>query len=310
MRTIIVLILSGANTIAQKPEPRWLPEITYDASNKQVLMFGGANENGIFSDLWSLKNFVWQKLSDKGPAGGIKSAFAHDASRNCAVLFGGSGEGDKPLGETWEWDGRQWKKIDIAGPPARAHPMAAYDPAGKVVIIFGGFGNTGLLSDTWVYNGKSWIEKDSNGPKNCLPHGIFYDEEKKKMILVTLSATFDANATHVKNEMWEWTGSSWKNLPGAAVYTATGNLQALAPFEGGTIVLYDGDDVSGSIGNTWKFSGNTWSTTRLPGPSARIGEGMVYDRSQNKTILFGGGDRKDVFNDLWQWNGGAWKEMK
>jgi hypothetical protein len=271
-------------------------------------MFGGANKNKIFRDLWCLKNSTWQKLSDEGPAGSIKSAFAYDANRKCAVLFGGSGEGNKPLDETWEWDGKKWKQINIPGPPGRVHAMAAYDPKNKVIIIFGGVGNAGLLSDTWVYDGKSWIQKNANGPGNCIPHGIFYDETKEKVILITLYATTNANASHVKNEMWEWTGHSWNNLSYGTVFTSTGNLQAIAPFETGSIVLYDGDDTLTSNGKTWQFSKEKW--TSFNNLSRRIGEGMVYDRSRNRAILFGGGNRKDVFNDLWEWNGKEWNNIK
>src|SRR5437868_5144708 len=108
---LVVALLFSVITFSQttvKPEARWLQEMAYDVSNNQVLMFGGANENKIFRDLWCLKNSDWKKLSGEGPSGSIKSAFAYDAGRKCAVLFGGAGEGNKPLGETWEWNGENW----------------------------------------------------------------------------------------------------------------------------------------------------------------------------------------------------------
>jgi hypothetical protein len=309
VRIIVVLILLSTNGMAQKPEPRWLHQMIYDESNKQVLLFGGANENGILKDLWSLKKYAWKKLSGDGPQGGIKAAFAYDAYRKCAVLFGGAGEGNKALDETWEWNGENWKKINIAGPSGRIHAMASYDPKNKVIIIFGGFGDAGQLSDTWIYNGKLWIQKDLKGPKNCVPHGMFYDETKEKIILITLTAVTAPDASHVKNEMWEWTGDSWKNISYGTLYTRSGNLQALAPSGDGNIILFDGDDTLQTNGKTWKFFKDTWSGAFLPGPSYRIGEGMVYDSFERITILFGGGNRKDIFNDLWKWDGKEWHKI-
>jgi len=311
MKYLLVLLLTfSLEAKAQKPEARMLQLMAYDATNKQILLFGGANNERLFKDLWCLKNSKWKKLSDDGPPGCIKSAFAYDVERKCAVLFGGAGDENKPLDETWEWDGVNWKKINIVGPPGRLHPMATYDRKNKVIIIFGGVGSIGLLSDTWAYDGKMWIQKNNDGPKNCLPHALFYDEKKEKVILITLSATSDPNATHVKNEMWEWDGKSWKNLSYGTVFTASGNLQACAGSGYGNIILLDGDDKLTNNCKTWKFSGNTWTGDTMQSPSARIGEGLIYDPSRDKTILFGGGNRKDIFNDLWEWNGSEWREIK
>jgi hypothetical protein len=310
-RVLILFLLISFNTVAQKPEARWLQEMTYDEANNQVLMFGGANETGIFSDLWAFKDSVWKKLSDVGPTGSIKSAFAYDANRKCAILFGGSGDGNKPLDETWEWNGKEWKRINIPSPPARSHPMAVYDPENKVIIIFGGVGATGLLYDTWIYDGSSWKQKNADGPKNCLPHGIFYDEKKEKIILITFSSTPDpSNNKRTKNEMWEWTGDSWGKLSYGTVLTSANSLQSLAPFKNGEVVLFDGDDTSGNNGTTWIFADERWVHESLQGPSHRVGHSMVYDKSNNRTILFGGGDRKKVFNDLWEWNGTQWIAIK
>jgi hypothetical protein len=307
---IVLLIFTTSNTIAQKPGARWLQQMAYDEVNQQVLMFGGAGNDKLFKDLWSFKNGAWKKLADNGPSGVIKSAFAFDAERKCAVLFGGAGDGNKPLDETWEWDGEHWKKINIPGPPARIHAMAAYDSKNKVVVLFGGFGSDGQLTDTWFYNGKSWTQMNAHGPSNCLPHGIFFDDKKGSIILITLSATTDANASKVKNEMWEWSRNAWVNIPNGSVSTATGNLQTIAPYANGEVVLLDGDDVTGKKAKTWVFANNKWTGILFSSPSPRIGAGMVYDKLKHRTLLFGGGNRKDVFNDLWEWDGKGWNEVK
>ncbi len=42
------------------------------------------------------------------------------------------------------------------------------------------------------------------------------------------------------------------------------------------------------------------------GPSSRSEHGMAYDSSQNRTLLFGGGDATTRFGDTWAWNGSTW----
>jgi len=292
--------------VGQQPEARWLQQMVYDEDYNAVLMYGGAAEDKIFTDLWLLEDTTWKKLSDDGPAL-IKSAFAYDPGRKRVVLFGGSEDGGS-VNETWEWDENNWKQFSVPAPPARNHPMAAYDKKNKVIIMFGGFGITGALSDTWAFDGRSWKQIDTEGPKNCLPHGIIYDETNERLILLTvaLSAPNDSRA---RNEMWEWTGKSWRQLSYETPTTSLNSLQALAAFGDDGIVLFDGDDISHGNGKTWTFSQHQWTSEWLTGPSPRVGHTMVYDKSKNKTLLFGGTDRKKSFNDMWEWNGKAWRKI-
>jgi len=308
MRFLLLLLVS-LPAIAQQPEARWISQVAYDEENKQVLLYGGAAKDTVFSDLWALKNKKWIKLGDQGLPARFKAAFTYDAGRRCAVLFGGSG--DLPLmDETWEWDGHQWKQVHIPGPSPRNHPMAAYDRVNKTIVLFGGVGNSGLLSDTWVYNGKQWAQKDKAGPTNCLPHGMFYDEQRQKVIMITLaSAPLTTDPKHTLNEMWEWSGHGWNRIP-YTVTTSSASLQALASFNKNGIVLFDGDDSTDNRGKTWIFDGRKWYAVFLQGPSARVGHSMIFDKALHRTLLFGGSDRKNFFGDLWEWNGKKWIQVK
>jgi hypothetical protein len=306
----VIALLTAATfssfAIAQKPDARWLQQMVYDDENKGILMYGGATENKTFTDTWLLKDSGWTRLSDQGPAV-IKCAFAYDAGRKRVVLFGGSGD-NRSLDETWEWNGNKWEQIAVPAPPARNHPMAAYDRKNKVILMFGGFGAHGALSDTWTYDGRSWKQTDSSGPKNCLPHGMVYDEKLQAVILVTVPLSAPGES-YAKNEMWKWTGSSWRKLSYNGPLTSANSLQALGAFGDDGIVLFDGDDVSNGNGKTWMFSEQHWSSESLTGPSPRVGHSIVYDKSKNKTLLFGGTDRKRSFNDLWEWNGKVWRQI-
>jgi len=306
LRLIVIMFFISVKAMAHQPGKRFLHMMAYDENNARVLLYGGASGGDtILSDLWSLKGHEWKRLSEKGPAPGIKSAFAYDANRKVAVLFGGSGDGGL-LGETWEWNGETWTQINIRGPSPRNHPMAVYDPKARVMILFGGAAN-GLLSDTWTYDGKSWQLKNADGPKNCAPHGMFYDEARERVVMITVMQV--AGNSRSKNEMWEWVGNTWKKLSYSVPSTSSQSLQALAPFGKGGIILFDGDDNANNKGKTWTFEGNEWSGRWLNGPSSRIGHGMVYDKANKRTVLFGGSNRKDIFDDLWCWDGRRWNML-
>lgn len=311
----LLLPFRGVNTFAQRPEARNFLTMTYDDHHKQILMFGGVGKKGIVDDLWALKGTEWKKISDGGPKK-VGSAFTYDAHRKAVVLFGGAGP-DMLSDETWEWDGKKWNQINVSGPSPRMHTMGAYDYKSKTVLIFGGYGiNNGItLSDTWAYDGRSWKQMDTDGPKDCLPHGMVYDEVNHRVILITLASKGDpADNMRRKNDMWEWTGNSWKKLAYATPSTTTRSLQALASFSPdgnrGGIILFDGDDINNTMGKTWIFSKGQWTGASLPGPSApRIAHGMIYDKAGKRTILFGGTDRINNLNDLWAWDGKQWNDL-
>ena len=257
----------------------------------------------VHSTTWALEGSTWTRLADAGPAR-IKAAFAYDAGRDRAVLFGGS-RGDAQYDETWEWDGHRWSQIRIPGPSARNHPMAAYDPVSKTVVLFGGF-HDGLLTDTWAYDGRSWTLKDTKGPADGLPHGIFFDERRGRLVMLTLVSGPDRMA----NPMWEWTGSAWQPLSPAGPATSRSSLQGLAPFGRDGIVLFDGDDARETHGRTWTFANGGWTSAWLPGPTPRIGHAMVYDKAGRRTLLIGGSNRRDFFGDVWAWDGSAWQAIQ
>jgi hypothetical protein len=297
-----------AQTIA--PMARHLSQAIYDESNQQVLIYGGSTGGYTFTDLWSLTAAGWKKLSDKGPSDRIKSAFAYDVILKKAVLFGGSGANNVLLNDTWEWNGKAWEQNLATGPEARNHPMAVYDLTHKVIVMFGGIGSTGLLSDTWTFDGITWKLVDKEGPKDCLPHGMVYNEVTRKVMLLTLSVNRDpGDEAHAWNMLWEWTGNGWKKLSEATSVLTSSNLQALASFGKDELVLLDGSDVSNDACKTWTFSKDGWKSITLKEPTPRFGHCMVYDKSRGRTILFGGFSNGKLLNDLWEWDNVAWKKI-
>jgi hypothetical protein len=309
--TVVLLIHCLLHAQSGIPSARHLSHMIYDEQNKQILLYGGSTGGYSYSDLWALDSTGWKKLAENGPSGRIKGAFVFDTDRKKAILFGGSGPNNKLLDDTWEWDGITWKQSDATGPVARNHSMAAYDKKNKVVVMYGGVGPNGLLSDTWIFDGLKWKQADTNGPKDCLPHGMVYNEATGKVILITLSVIREPkDEAHAVNSMWEWTGNSWKKFPDSASFVTSSNLQSLSVFGDHSIVLFDGSDVADGKCKTWAFAQSLGENRSIEGPSGRFGHAMAFDKSRGITVLFGGFSNGKLLNDLWTWDSHKWTEMK
>ena len=65
--------------------------------------------------------------------------------------------------------------------------------------------------------------------------------------------------------------------------------------------------------DTWEWDGRTWTRIATPGPDARAGAGMVYDRARKCIVLFGGvgGSSGNAarFRDTWTWDGETWTKV-
>jgi len=90
--------------------------MTYDRTNRRVVMFGGLRSNVPRNDTWVLEGDAWRELfplvrpDARYNAGQLSAAgwLAFDPVRSTAVLTGGT-TGDALLVDAWEFDGRTWK---------------------------------------------------------------------------------------------------------------------------------------------------------------------------------------------------------
>ena len=91
------------------PRPRIGHAMTYDASRRRVVLFGGDSlANASFGDTWEWDGDSWTQVQDIGPAARAFHAMAFDGTRRRTVLFGGRNPTGF-LGDTWEWDGENWE---------------------------------------------------------------------------------------------------------------------------------------------------------------------------------------------------------
>ena len=52
-----------------------------------------------------------------------------------------------------------------------------------------------------------------------------------------------------------------------------------------------------------------WTQKEDIGPTPRLDAAMAYEAARQRVVLFGGRGDGDLFNDTWEWDGGAWTQV-
>jgi GH35 family endo-1,4-beta-xylanase len=155
---------TGVSVAAAAPSPRTLAMMAEDTASQTIVLFGGANWQGVLDDTWvwydSLEGGRWipttptqSPSARQGGAFGFAVGTTGDVRYGGPVLFGGGGANSSLLQDTWAWDGRGWSNLGSTGSPsARRGTAAAAGPNGSMVL-FGGAAASGAQGDTWTWSG-------------------------------------------------------------------------------------------------------------------------------------------------------------
>ncbi|HEV2429504.1 MAG TPA: PKD domain-containing protein, partial [Thermoplasmata archaeon] len=150
------------------PSGRWDSGTTYDPSNDDVLLFGGANATtGIggpiveLNDSWWFNGSAWNPLvSSRAPPSARDSpSLAWDGALREPLLFGGI----PATADTWALTGAGWTSLSPSNAPsARGGALTATDPINGSVVLFGGCltnpCSSGSINETWSYLGSDWVQ--------------------------------------------------------------------------------------------------------------------------------------------------------
>jgi len=146
------------------PAARGLPDMVYDSSGDQTILFGGVGRLGPLGDTWSYDypSNTWTIINANSPGAVVFASMAYDPTADRVFLFGGA-----VFGMTLVWKNDTWA-LSVAdktwtnthastSPSARGGAPLAYDSVSEVALLFGGantFANTpsGYFNDTWAYN--------------------------------------------------------------------------------------------------------------------------------------------------------------
>lgn len=244
-----------------------------------------------------------QVITSTAPSVTSTTRMVTDTARQEIVYFGGS------LGETWTWSSEQWvQQSPTTSPQPRVFHAMAFDSARQRVVLFGG-SNGPSYWGTWEWDGADWAYLSAPGPVGREGHAMAYDAARQRVVLFGGQPV--PNTFPVRNDVWEWDGTSWhqpwpQNTPPAR----RGHAMAYDP-QSQRVIVFGGMDNNGTaLADTWEWDGTDWIARFTPTyPPARHGHAMTFDPSSQSVVLFGGRNGGDLA-DTWEWDGVAWTESQ
>lgn len=294
----------------EKPAPRSDAAMSYDISNKKIILVGGSGQNNTFRDTWEYDGQIWRLIETESPDIGFAPVMTYDENRRKVVLF------DWQSVSMWEYNDNHWELIQTKTRIAHLNwPAMIYNPLLKKIMIVGEWGD-GQAYETWLYDGVDldrfdsshpyldWSAQDydwsgqARGVDRIFFPGLAYDPNNHEIILQpTYSWTFA-----LQNNIWgvrlTWQESALPNC-GFRIFCIIPKL--VLDKNRNQIVLFDGKE-------TWEYGGENWQKIDVTAsPSPRIGHAMAYDEERGVVVLFGGENESgEELNDLWEYDGKIW----
>ena len=190
---------------ATEPPARVHGAIAYDPRSEEVVLVGGAFEEGT-AQTWTWDGAEWTLRTPATTPPFIPTAgMTYDPDTGQMVLFTGV--------ETWIWDDADWTQATPAqSPSVRTGEAMGFDPATGQLLLHGGLagGIGGVYNDTWTWDGAEWTKLTTSPSAPPTTTGsLAYDPTSGKMILLGGFST-DEIAT-----VWTWDGSEWTLSPTA-----------------------------------------------------------------------------------------------
>jgi len=270
------------------PRPRIGHAMTYDASRRRVVLFGGDSlANASFGDTWEWDGDSWTQVQDIGPAARAFHAMAFDGTRRRTVLFGGRNPTGF-LGDTWEWDGENWTQVADSGPARRHGHAMAFDPNRQRIVLFGGDADS-RLNDTWEWDGNEWVQQGDSGPSARIHPAMAYDTGRSRLVLFG-GAAQDLGL----GDTWEWDGTAWTEESDFGPDPCAGGAMV---FKGSRAALFGGmasiaapppQPAPALFDRSWEWDGRHWTARQDMGPGKRVFHAMAFDESRSRIVLFGG----------------------
>ncbi|MDZ4662025.1 MAG: kelch repeat-containing protein [Pseudomonadota bacterium] len=300
---------------ATPPSVRMGHTTIFDSANQRMILFGGFGPT-MKNDVWALSlgaNPTWTAITPVGtpPAVRYTHTAIYDSANNRMIVFGGNAGGDQndvwalSLSGTPTWT--QILPSGLSAPAARRESGAVYDSVNQRMIIFGGAGGFSNFNDVWALNLSGppvWTEILPTGtlPPGSQAFRLAFDSVHQKMYVFTPNSYYTWQLKLSGTP--EWTELATPANPPVRVYSSL-----VTDSVNNRLIVFGGVSGYGLYNDVWamNLSGTpNWVQLSIPGtqPTARFWHGAVFDPTNQRMIIFGGGHNQSgsyvYFNDTWQ----------
>ena len=225
-----------------------------DPGRGVVVLAGGRSGRTVLSDTWEWDRTGWKDVTATGgPSPRAHAAAAYDPVSKRMILYGGVDDAGTKT-DTWAWDGTTWTQLDTKGIPGRVVNYMAWDPTLQQLLVLAvdldpETADHLYPSELWGWTGSGWRLVAGGGPRFS-PLQRFVEGPQHPYLI-------DGGALQNAFTTYEWTGTTWTALDGAAPAVRNGQAAAWDPVRK-QLVMFGGFNGNAVFGDTWLLAGGTW----------------------------------------------------
>lgn len=295
--------------------------LAYDAADGYVLALAisvvnisGTYTWGAIVQTWTYHAGNWTELSIAGsPPNRGFAALAYDPTDGYVLLFGGesyspSNTAREYLNDTWSYVNGTWTNLTSTvgpSPSPRGYALMTWDAADGYAVLVGGYGYSGNISSTWTYVRGAWSSISTSA--SIQPEGaLAYDAADGYVVYFGGASTVNGA---LNNDTWKFLNGTWTNLTALVTGAPSARANPAMGYDPnyGAVLLFGG--IGQFTGSYWQYLNDTWTYRALKwtllssasGPAPREEAQLVFDASDNVSVLFGGLNfsSSQTFSDTW-----------
>lgn len=191
-------------------------------------------------------------------------------------------------------------------PAVRRGHCLAYDRTRKQLVLLGGhLDRSAEREEVWTFAKGVWSRGTAAGPAARALFGCAWHARRKSVVV--FGGFFAADANRKLNDLWEWDGSTWRELAGPGGGTRDHFAMDYDAARNRLVAYGGGMGPNDLYRDTLEWDGVKWERFEVPGPGERVHHALAYDPRRKVTLLFGGFGRDWKYHpETWAWNGTGW----
>ena len=328
--------------------PEIVGDLVYDSEADRVVFYGGAEDmdEGLDycrSEIWTYNTNTetWEmKDQETKPSPRTRGEIVYDIESDRTILLGGGvyfghGDPEELYHDCWVYDlnSNLWNNVDwdwqemtpLESPGLRTGSPLVYDIESDRMVVFSGWDSLGYdgsrYNDTFTYdyNTNTWTNMSPVvQPAGRGGHAMTYSQKDDTMIMFGGITGHQTDYDKFMADTWTYdlNTNTWTNMSPASNPTPRAFTSLAYDNKSDVFVLFGG--WPGGWGNahqdTWIYNltSNTWTnvTTSIH-PDGRLLSSMIYDYTNDRTLLFSGTDWDEFKSEIWEYNVTAnlWTEL-
>jgi hypothetical protein len=311
------------------PPPRDLTAMVYFPPLREVVLFGGSDQNGrTLGDTWAFDQHGWRQLHPAtSPLPRAQFAMAYDSPLREIVLYGGctvcGSDGFHLVQDTWAFDGTTWRQLpSLHLPTYEPSPLLNWDTATESLVLLapppgyganppnGDFNSNADALGRWSWRTTGWTWDGSPpGPPLFIQSASFVPEPGSSTMLYYSYQPYSGSCPSIQmgfrcgydptgllfSQTWTWDGRAFKRQ----VPTVAPVLAAVVsdPRVGSVVAV--------ARSHVWIWSGATWQVIASNVPPTAFGP-AEYDPDLGDVVVLGGTTTPNSQSVTWLWNGSTW----